>query len=126
MIVGDGGALITRRGRDPEKGKFDVPGGFLRAGEDPIDGLKREIAEELNVEIDVSIGDVVQMVPHTYGEEGDYVLAIGFKARLAGGDPAPADDVAEVRWVRLGELESLEFAWPHDKELVERSLKEVT
>lgn len=123
-IVSDGKALITKRARDPEKGRFDIPGGFLHAGEDVLDGLKREVREELGIEIDVTIGDLVQMVPHPYGEGGDYVLAMGFNARHASGDPEPADDVEEMRWVTLEELDELPFAWEHDKALVRRALEE--
>ena len=122
VIVRDGRALITQRARDPEKGKFDVPGGFLDPGEHPIDGLKREIREELSLEIDVSIDDCVQMVPHPYGDDGDEVLAIGFTARLISGEPSPDDDVADFRWVTKDELADLEFAWEHDRDLVRKAL----
>ncbi len=122
-IVDHGKALVTVRGREPEKGRFDVPGGFLLPGEDPIVGLKRETKEELGVDIDVDVGDCLSMVPHRYGKEGDFVLALGFKARLVGGGVSPADDVEEVQWVDAGELDDLDFAWPHDRELVRKALE---
>lgn len=125
-IVHDGRALVTQRAREPEKGRFDVPGGFLRAGEEPIDGLRREVREELGVEIDASVGDCLSIVPHTYGPEGDFVLAIGFKATLVSGDPSPADDVADFRWVTIDELDDLDFAWPHDRDLIRRALEDAT
>lgn len=121
-IVRDGHALVSLRGRDPRKGCYDVPGGFLSAGEDVLDGLRREMKEELGVEIDVSMNDCVQMVPHPYGDEGDYVLAIGFFARLLAGEPTPNDDVADIKWVTLEELDELDFAWEHDRELVRKAL----
>jgi ADP-ribose pyrophosphatase YjhB (NUDIX family) len=121
-IVRDGKALVSRRGSEPKKGKFDVPGGFLLPGEKPIEGLKREVREETGAEIDVSIDDCLQIVPHTYGDENDYVLSIGFKARLVSGEPKPDDDVAELRWVTEEELEDLDFAWEHDRELFRKAL----
>ena len=122
-FVRDGRALATRRGIEPEKGRLDVPGGFLGAGEDPIEGLKREIDEELGVTIDVAVTDCVSMVAHTYGDEGDYVLAIGFIAALVSGEPSASDDVDEILWVSLEELDQLDFAWPHDRELVRAALE---
>ena len=49
--------------------------------------------EELGVEVE---GDPVLPAAHTCGPEA-WVLAIGFRARIVGGEPRPADDVAEVR-----------------------------
>ena len=124
VIVSDGKALITKRGMEPEKGRYDIPGGFLHAGEDVLDGLRREIKEELGVEIDVTFGDFVQAVPHEYGAEGDYTLALGFFARIASGVPEAADDVAELKWVSLDEIDEIPFAWEHDRSLVRRALEE--
>lgn len=122
-VVRDGKALVTQRGISPEKGRFDVPGGFLAAGEGPVEGLKRELREELGVEIEVSVDDCVSIVPHVYGEEGDFVLALGFLARLVAGEPRAADDVADFLWIDPDELEGLDFAWEHDRDLVRKALQ---
>jgi len=102
--------LVTVRAGEPEKGRVDVPGGFLEPGEHPVDALVREVREELGVEIDDIVGPLV-MATHNYGEGGPYVLALGFAARLVEGEPQPADDVAEFRWVTAKELDDLDFAW---------------
>lgn len=122
VIVEDGKALVTVRAREPEKGRLDLPGGFLEVGEHPADGLVREIKEELGVEAEV-VGDSVLQATHTYGEDGDWVLAVGFRVRLLGGEITPADDVAEVRWVSLEEIDGLDFAWSHDRALVRAALE---
>jgi ADP-ribose pyrophosphatase YjhB (NUDIX family) len=122
VIVEGGKALVTVRAREPEKGRLDLPGGFLEVGEHPVDGLVREINEELGVEAEV-FGDSVLQATHTYGEGGDWVLAIGFRVRITGGEIRPADDVAGVRWVSLGEIDDLDFAWAHDRELVRAALE---
>ena len=122
VIVRDGKALITKRGRPSEKGRFDIPGGFLELDEDPVAGLKREVDEELGMTIEVSFDDFVQAVPHKYGEDGDWTLAIGFVVRKSSGEPEPADDVEEVRWVTLDDLDGIDFAWEHDRALVRQAL----
>ena len=122
VIVRDDQALVTKRGREPEKGRYDVPGGFLAAGEEALDGLRRELKEELGVEVDVSFADFVQIATHTYGDEGDFTLAIGFRARLVSGEPSADDDVEELRWVTRDEAEDLDFAWEHDRDLVRKVL----
>lgn len=122
VIVRDGKALVTKRAREPEKGRYDIPGGFLEHDEDPVSGVKREVKEELSLEIDVTLDDLVHMVPHPYGDDGDYVLAIGFIARASQGEPKPDDDVEEVRWVSRAEIDGVDFAWEHDRELVRKAL----
>lgn len=122
-IVREGKVLVTQRARDPDKGRFDIPGGFLEPGEDPISGLKRELREELGVDVEVSIDDCLQMAPHVYGSEEDHVLAIGFAARIVAGDPAASDDVADFIWATRGELDELDFAWDHDRALAVKALE---
>ena len=120
-IVRDGRALVAVRAHEPEKGRLDLPGGFLEVGEHPADGLVREAREELGVEIEV-VGGPILLATFIYGADGEYGLAIGFEARIVEGEPQPADDVAEVRWVSAEELDSLDFAWEHDRELVRKAL----
>jgi ADP-ribose pyrophosphatase YjhB (NUDIX family) len=122
VIVQGNRALVTVRAREPEKGRVDVPGGFLHEGEHPIDGLRREVKEELGVVVDLDVEDCLSMATHRYGEDGDFVLALGFRARLVSGEPQATDDVAEIRWITKDELDGTDFAWPHDRELVRKAL----
>jgi ADP-ribose pyrophosphatase YjhB (NUDIX family) len=124
VIVREGKALLAVRGGEPHKGKIDVPGGFLHVAEDPLDGLRREIREELGVEIDVGHADYVQSVAHRYEREGEWLVSMGFRARLAGGEPRPSDDVADLRWATLRDVDALDFAWPHDRVLVRKVLQD--
>lgn len=121
-IVENGKVMVTVRAGEPEKGRVDVPGGFLEPGEHPVDALVREVREELDVEIDDIVGPLIMAV-HNYGEGGPFVLALGFAARMVEGEPEPADDVASFLWVGASELDELDFAWPHDRELVEIALQ---
>ncbi len=123
VILEDGRVLVTVRAREPEKGRLDLPGGFLEVGEHPMDGLVREVREELGVEVEVFEPPIL-LATHTYGPEGHYVLAIGFRTRIAAGDPDPTDDVAEIRWISVEELDAADFAWEHDRRMVRETLAE--
>jgi 8-oxo-dGTP diphosphatase len=114
-------ALVTVRAREPHRGKVDVPGGFLEVGEHPVEGLKREVREELGLELEVDPMPVL-LAPHTYGPEGVWALAIGFRARISQGVPKPADDVAEARWIGAEEVDGVDFAWEHDRGFVRAAL----
>ncbi len=48
----DGAMLLTRRAIEPAFGMLDLPGGFIEAGEDPEQAVKRELLEETGLEID--------------------------------------------------------------------------
>ena len=120
IVEGDR-ALVTVRAREPHRGKVDVPGGFLEVGEHPVEGLVREAREELGVDLDVDPMPVL-LAPHTYGPEGNWVLAIGFRARIVGGTPKPADDVAEIRWIGAEDVDGVDFAWEHDRGFVRAAL----
>ncbi len=120
-IVSGDRALVTVRAREPHRGKVDVPGGFLKVGEHPVEGLVREAREELGVDLDVDPMPVL-LAPHTYGPEGNWVLAIGFRAHIASGEPHPADDVADIRWIGAEEIDGVDFAWEHDRGFVRAAL----
>ena len=94
----DGRVLLARRAVDPDKGLWDLPGGFLEEGEHPLDALRRELAEETG--LDVEPGEFLGAWMDRYGS-GDGAVAtlnLYWTARVLGGTEAPADDVAELRW----------------------------
>ena len=70
----------------------------------PVEGLVREVREELGVGVEVE-GSPVLLATHTYGPDGPWVLAMGFRVRIVDGEPQPADDVAELRWVSADEVD---------------------
>ena len=51
---GDGAILLTRRAIEPAIGMLDLPGGFIEAGEDPEQAVKRELLEETGLEIELT------------------------------------------------------------------------
>lgn len=117
---GDGRILLARRAGDPGKGLWDLLGGFMDEGEEPVETLRRELREETGLEIEV--GDFLGGIPDRYGEEGPFTVNLYWSATLAGGDPQPADDVAELVWFPAGELPPRgEFAFANTIELLERA-----
>jgi ADP-ribose pyrophosphatase YjhB (NUDIX family) len=114
VLDDEGRILLARRAYEPDVGKWDVPGGFLEEGEDPVQGLRRELREEAGIEID--LGDFVGVFTDTYGDSPDekHVLNLVWEARIASGTPEPDDDVAELRWFpkdALPEDVELAFRW---------------
>jgi len=96
--------LLTRRGIEPFKGYWDMPGGFLRDGEDPRAGVKREIREELGVECEPE--ELFDIFVDTYGEYEVYTFNVCYIVRLGPGELTPSDDVVEARWFPLDRVPS--------------------
>ena len=116
-----GRLMLVRRAIEPKQGKWDTPGGFLEEGESPLDGLKRELREETGLEIEP--GEFVGSLIDLYGDGPDaqFVLSLNWTARILGGTPAAADDIAEIRWFAAGELPAEdEIAFASVASLVQR------
>lgn len=99
VLVEDGEILLIKRGHDPGKGLWAVPGGKVRWGESLVDAATRETIEETGLVVE--IGDVVWMGEHI--EEDHHVVLIDFTASIVGGGLAAADDADDARWVPLDE-----------------------
>lgn len=120
-IVEDGAGrlMLVRRAIEPFKGKWDVPGGFIKPGEDGDEALRRELDEELGIE--ALVGVAAWVVADTYGAEGVPTLNIFYLSQIVRGEPAPADDVAEVAWFGADELPPpSEIAFPCVREVLAR------
>jgi len=102
IITNDKGQiLLSVRSIEPQKGKIDIIGGFLENGEDPIEGLKREVREELGVEIKVMkiIGIFIDKYMYDKRLDDIYTFNVFYEAKIISGKPKPADDISEVIWV---------------------------
>ena len=104
----EGHFLLSRRGVDPFKGKWDFPGGFLDEDEHPLDALRRELAEETGLEVEPTEWFGAFMI--RYGDEPDarWVLNLVWRAQVVGGEEHAADDVSELRWFAPAELPPLD------------------
>ena len=92
----NGRVLLGKRGIEPYRGDWNTVGGFLQYGEDPFEGLKREVYEELGV--DCQVGEFVTMEADTYGTDGPALMNAYFSVHLGSGPLQAQDDIDEWRW----------------------------
>ncbi len=115
LIFDKGRLLIAQRNEsDHLGGLWEFPGGKLESGEDYPDCLRRELREELG--IDVEVGELVEKISHQYPERK--VLIKFFCCNIILGEPKPLD-CQNLEWVKADELENYEFP-PADAQLIQR------
>lgn len=95
----EGRALFIQRAREPSAGKLAVPGGFIDFGESAEEGLRREVREEVGIEIDrlqflVSFPNVYPYAEVTYPVVDLYFTAIAVNPEAA----QPLDAVLGIEW----------------------------
>ncbi|GAA0720002.1 8-oxo-dGTP diphosphatase MutT [Clostridium malenominatum] len=115
IITKDDLILIAQRGKDENlAGKWEFPGGKIESGETPQECLKREIKEELNIEIQVGefLGESIYTYPN-----GQIKLMGYFATIVKGNFELSVHD--EVKWVSIDEIDNFDFA-PADIPLVKK------
>jgi 8-oxo-dGTP diphosphatase len=104
--------LVTRRQAGVHlAGLWEFPGGKIDPDETRPDALKREISEELDVNVEVQ-----DLVFHTSHDYPDRTVALYFYRCVLKGTPRPLLG-QEMRWVPRSELPTLGFL-PADEELI--------
>ena len=108
----DGKLLLAKRGKKAknERGKWEIPGGALEFGETFAEGLKREIQEELDIEIEV--GGILQLCDHIISEEKQHWVAPTYFCKIISGIPKilEPEKCEEIGWFSIEEAEKLELS----------------
>ncbi len=119
VITKQGRILLTRR---PDKGKhpgyWEFPGGKLDPGESPAQALKRELHEELG--IDVAVENIFEVAYYQY--EWGPVLILAYRCRIVSGTPRNLQ-VAGHQWVDPSEFNQYKIL-PADTPIIERLLSQ--
>lgn len=112
VIMKEGKVFATQRGYGEFKGGWEFPGGKVEAGESPEEALRREIREELEVE--VNVGDLIDTIEYDY--PAFHLSMKCYACTIAGGSPHLLEHEA-ARWLSADQLDSV--AWlPADITLI--------
>ena len=101
-----GEVLLVKRGKEPGKGKWALPSGFIEIDETPEKACLRELREETGLK-----GEIVRLVG-VYSQKSllyRNVLIIGYEVE-ARGNPSPGSDSLKVEFFPLDNLPDIPFS----------------
>lgn len=117
VVIDAGRALLIRRGGEPLKGQWSIPGGMLELGETIADGVVRELHEETGLEVRVlelievferifpagqhppSVPDIPRQPAPQY-----HFVILDYLCERTGGELRAASDVTDVAFAAEDEL----------------------
>ncbi len=111
IIIRDNKLLLLKRGEEPFRGMWDLPGGYMHEGEVPDETVRREVEEELGVEPrEVTF---MRMYPGTgYWEDKQYpILSNFYLVDIGDHEVSLNEENSEYSWTPLWELDPEVVAW---------------
>ncbi|KQC11060.1 MAG: hypothetical protein APR62_10675 [Smithella sp. SDB] len=112
IIIKNRKVLLVKRGVEPSKGLWAIPGGTLKLGESMRECAAREILEETGIMIKVR--DCVYVFDFIERDSKRKIkfhfVIVDFAADFVSGVPRGADDALEARWISRKDLRELPVA----------------
>jgi mutator protein MutT len=108
VIVKEGEIALIKRGNEPSKGKWTIPGGLVELGENLEAAVIRETKEEVCLDVEnpqlIDVVDNIDLDEH--GKVKYHYVIIDYLVHVKSGNIQAASDAEELRWVPFVEVES--------------------
>lgn len=98
----EGKLLLGLRGKEPNYGKWIIPGGGIKFGESIIDAAKREIKEETNLDIEI----ISIEKPHVLEiiNDNEHRVIFFYEGKIIGGDLKASSDLLDAKFFSKEDL----------------------
>lgn len=113
------GVVLIKRKNEPYKGKWAIPGGFVRYGERVEDAAAREVNEETGLR--VKLGKLVGVYSDPKRDPRGHVVSVCFSAERAGGRLKASSDAQDTKIFK--HIPWRELAFDHARILKEVGFK---
>jgi 8-oxo-dGTP diphosphatase len=109
VVVRDGELLMVRRGKEPYKGMWSIPGGAVELGETLFQTAERETLEETSIRIKAEsvLDGVDEIIQDENGRVKYHFIDVDVLARYVGGEPEARSDAGDCRWVTIKEIKKI-------------------
>ncbi len=109
MIV-EGKVLLIRRGKEPLRGRWVVPGGTVELGETLEEALVREMREETGLTVEpAEIVTVFDRIQRESGRVVYHYVIVDYLCRYVAGEARAGSDAEALVWAGPGELEAYDL-----------------
>jgi 8-oxo-dGTP diphosphatase len=100
--------LLVRRGQEPARGSWSLPGGLVELGETLEAALRRELVEETGLKVAIlGVTAVLERIfPDDAGAVSYHYVLVDFLCEYAGGELTPGSDITAAEFVALKDLPS--------------------
>lgn len=114
IVDKNGKMLLSQRGpkANNERGKWEFPGGGVEFGDTMEATIKREMKEELGIEI--TTYEQLPVLDHILKEEGQHWITSGFISRIKKGKPTikEPEKCSALGWFTLSEMGKMDLSVP--------------
>jgi len=119
--------VLIRRGKEPRRDQWSIPGGHLEWGESLHDAILREVREETGLVVEIAglVDTVDLIVQDGSGEITRHYVLIDFATQVVAGELRAGSDAAEARWVAFSALDDYPL-WSETRRIIEESRGLVT
>ena len=103
--------ILVKRGNEPNKGLWAIPGGKVKLGEKVSETAHREVKEECNVHIELRdiLGVVDLILKDSENNVQYHYILIDYLAQYKEGNLYPQSDVTDVAWFSQTDLNELDI-----------------
>jgi len=110
ILVKDRQILLVKRGHEPNKGMWSIPGGLIKLGETAEEAAIREVREETGLEVSIgAVAGIFNVIIKDSDSKIKYhYVIIDYIGEVVGGMLRPGTDVTDARWFWLDEIGDVE------------------
>lgn len=113
LIINEGKMILVKRGVEPGKGMWSIPGGLVELGESVRDAVIREAKEETCLDVEIVADRPLDAFDNIDTDEKGglhyHFVLLQFLTRPKGGILKPSSDAADAKWVPIEEVEKYDL-----------------